>query len=85
MNNIKKAKNLIILDDFKIMIEFNDEERRILDVSIFCNGEIFKPFLTDMKLFKTVKIDILGGLEWANGACLSPETIYLRSKYIVKN
>lgn len=80
MNSLKKAHKINILDNLKIEVIFEDEEKKILDVLPYCSGKIFKPFLTDRELFSTAKLDELGGIEWDNGASLSPETIYLKSK-----
>lgn len=79
MGSLKKAKKISILDNLKIKVMFEDEEK-VLDVSPYCSGVIFKDFLTDSKLFATAKLDGLGGIEWDNGASLSPETVYLKSK-----
>lgn len=80
MSSLKKAHKINILDNLKIEVIFEDEEKKILDISLYCFGEIFKPFLTDRDLFATAKLDELGGIEWDNGASLSPETVYLKSK-----
>lgn len=80
MNSLKKAYKISILDSLKIEVVFEDKEKKILDISPYCSGRIFKPFLTDRELFATAKLDELGGIEWANGASLSPETVYLKSK-----
>lgn len=80
MSGLKKAHKINILDKLKIEVIFEDEEKKILDISPYCSGRIFKPFLTDRELFATAKLDELGGIKWGNGASLSPETVYLKSK-----
>ena len=82
MTETIKASQITILENLKILIKFKNGEKKILDISPYCTGAIFNSFLTDFELFKTAKLDKLGGIEWSNGACLSPETIYLRSKSI---
>lgn len=82
MTETIKASQITILENLKILIKFKNGEKKILDISPYCTGEILKSFLTDFELFKIAKLDELGGIEWANGVCLGPETIYLRSKSI---
>lgn len=79
MKDLKKAKKIKVLNNFKISVIFQDNEERMLDIKPFCTGNIFKQFLNDETLFKTARLDKLGGIEWDNGASLSPETIYIKS------
>lgn len=83
MKDIKKVVSLFIIDKFTIKLIFSNGEKRILDVSQYQEGKIFKPIFENEELYNSVKIDKLGGIEWNNGACLSPETIYLRSNPIL--
>lgn len=62
MDDIKKAKRIASIDNLNIMIEFPGGDKRILDIGMFCTGNLFKPFLTNVELFKSAKLDCLGGI-----------------------
>ena len=70
-------KKVIPLDDYKILLIFDNNEERILDMSTYLNYGIFKE-LKDKELFKTVHISF-DTIEWKNGADLCPEEVYKHS------
>ena len=53
MTETTKASQITILENLKILIKFKNGEKKILDISPYCTGAIFKSFLTDFELFKT--------------------------------
>lgn len=76
MREVRKAT---YLKDYKILIVFDDQKSKIIDLDKaldgFC-GEIFKP-LKNINYFKTFKIsDGIATLEWDNGADISPDYLY---------
>jgi hypothetical protein len=77
-----KALNLRILENFEIEFEWDNGKKRILDIKPYRRGAVFAPLFEDTELFKTVRIDRIGGIEWDNGACLSPETVLLASRAV---
>lgn len=80
MTKLKKAEKIEVLNNLEINILFKDGDKRILDVKPYCTGKVFKDFLNNEELFKTAHLDELGGIEWNNGASLSPETVFMQSK-----
>lgn len=80
MTILRKAIKIEVMDGLMISVYFENNEKRILDVRPYCTGKIFKDFLKNEELFKTARLDELGGIVWSNGASLSPETVSLKSK-----
>ena len=64
----------VYLKDYKVMLHFNNGERRIVDLQSSLHGEIFAP-LKDVEYFKrfTIKFNTI---EWENGADFAPEYLY---------
>ena len=69
--NIIKAE---YLENYKILLEFNNGVSGIVDFQPYLEGEIFKP-LKDTKFFKNFKLDSWT-LYWDNGADFAPEFLY---------
>ncbi len=65
------------LDDFKLRVTFNNNEKRVFDVKPYFH---FKPFkeLQELALFKTVHIAGLS-VEWQNGIDICPDELYYDS------
>ncbi len=68
---VTKAK---YLDGYRIMLLFNNGERRIVDLSQSLNGKVFEP-LKDIGYFKRFSIKF-NTIEWENGADFAPEYLY---------
>ena len=62
------------LDGYRIMLLFNNGEKRIVDLSQSLNGEVFAP-LKDIGFFKRFSIKF-NTIEWENGADFAPEYLY---------
>jgi len=77
-----RAKVVEPVEDYKLVVTFNNGEKKIFDVKPYFNYPIFKA-LEDEKMFKTVHI---GGIsvEWLNGADICPDELYFDSKPIVQ-
>ncbi|NTU42499.1 MAG: DUF2442 domain-containing protein [Nitrospirales bacterium] len=65
------------LDDYKLLLEFENREKRIFDVAPYLSTGKFAE-LRDMSLFRsvTVKFD---SIEWVNHLDLDPEFLYDKS------
>lgn len=73
-----KAIDIKILENYKLEILFDNNEKRIFDVKPYFKFKVFKE-LKDMKKFNTVKISGLS-VEWENGADICPDELYNNSK-----
>jgi hypothetical protein len=62
------------LDDYKLKLQFNTGETKVVDLKNELNGEVFAP-LKDINYFKQCRI-AYNTVEWANGADFAPEYLY---------
>jgi hypothetical protein len=60
-----------------LLLEFENGERRIFDVSPFLPNGIFQE-LNDQKLFCQARL-VFDAVEWPNGADICPELLYEQS------
>ena len=90
-NGRKRITNVIALDNFSLIITFDNSEQRLLDVApIIKDGGIFN-HLKDLKIFSRVYLDdehciawdidpnIDSKIVWNNKIDLCPDTCYLDS------
>jgi hypothetical protein len=64
------------LNDYKLLVNFEDGIQRLIDLEPYLEGEIFEP-LKNINYFKTVKADPeLDTIVWDNGADFAPEFLY---------
>ena len=64
--------------DKKIILTFENNEKRIFDVTPYLDFGIFKE-LKDPSMFKSVRVSF-DSIEWANKADLDPELLYNKSQ-----
>jgi len=69
---IKQVKPL---DNYCLMVWFENEEQKIFDLKPYLNKGIFSQ-LKYLSLFASVRV-IAGSVEWSNGLDLSYDTLYL--------
>ena len=62
------------LDGYRLLLLFNNGERRIVDLSQSLNGPVYAP-LKDIDYFKHFSIKF-NTIEWENGADFAPEYLY---------
>ncbi len=75
--SVKKVK---VVEDYKLLVTFENNENRILDMSPYLTIGKFAE-LKDKSLFKSVKISF-DSIEWANHIDLDPEFLYQESKAV---
>jgi hypothetical protein len=63
------------LEDFEMLIEFEDGSQKKIDFEPFLHGEIFEPIRNNRKMFQDVRIEG-GTIAWANGADIDPDVLY---------
>ena len=76
---IKQVKPL---ENYNLLLTFENGERRQFDMSPYLNIGIFQE-LKDEKMFRTVKTNF-DTIEWDNEADIDPEILYKESKIIDK-
>lgn len=66
-----------LADPFKLVLEFNTGERKLLDIEQYLRGSVFQPVREDPGYFNRVKVDEeLGTIVWPNGADIDPDVLY---------
>ncbi|RPH34535.1 MAG: DUF2442 domain-containing protein [Bacteroidales bacterium] len=68
------------INNFKLLLTFENGERRQFDMNPFLNKGIFKE-LSEVELFNTVHLSF-DTIEWDNEADIDPETLYKLSEKI---
>lgn len=71
MNRIKEVK---ALDNYKILVTFDNNEKRIKDMKPYLEKGIFRK-LKDKEFFKSVKI-LYGTVSWGENIDLCADSIY---------
>ena len=71
------VKDVKALDNYFLLLKFENEEEKLFDVKPYLNIGKFKE-LKDKKLFKSVKI-CFDSIEWDNQLDLDPELLYRKS------
>ena len=71
------VKSVEPLSGYKLMLTFENEEKKIFDMNPYLDKGIFKQ-LQDKKTFNTVHISF-DTIEWENGADICPELLYKES------
>ena len=66
--------------NYMLVITFSNGDVKSFDVKPYLEIGIFKE-LKDASMFNSVK-PCLGSIQWANGADLCPDTLYLESKIL---
>jgi hypothetical protein len=64
----------IYINDFKLLLKFNNGAEMTVDLENELNGTIFNP-LKDKSKFKKFSI-VFNTIEWENGADFAPEYLY---------
>ncbi len=76
------AKEVKALSDFKLLLVFENGERRLFDVSPYLDHGIFQA-LKDPAVFNSAHISF-DTVAWSNGADLCPEVLYRDSTPVDK-
>ena len=66
------------LNDYKLLLTFENGEKRIFDVSPYLDEGIFQELKNEEK-FRAVRVSF-DSIEWCNQADLDPEFLFEKSK-----
>ena len=69
--SVKKVKTL---DEYKLLLTFENGEERIFDMKPYLENGIFKE-LKDKSMFNSVRVSF-DTIEWENEADMDPEMLY---------
>lgn len=62
------------IEDYKLLITFNDGARKLVDLKPYLQGDVFGPLLDKEQFIQYGLTPVT--IEWANGADLAPEFLY---------
>ncbi len=71
------VRNVKAIDDYKLLVTFENGENRIFDMSPYLNIGKFVE-LKNKSLFKSVRVNF-DSIEWGNRLDLDPEFLYQKS------
>lgn len=74
---VPKAKNVYAKENYTLLIEFDNGEKKIFDVKPYLEYKAFEE-LRDINVFNSVKISGLS-VGWINGADICPDELYNNS------
>ena len=70
------VKDVKYLSDYKLLLTFEDNSLRQVDLASHLDGEVFEP-LRNMSNFRSVYLNSdLDTIVWNNGADMSPDFLY---------
>ena len=73
MYSVKGVKHL---NNYKLEVEFNSGDVKVVDLELHLSGEVFEP-LKKIDYFKTVKVSKdIDTIYWDNGADFAPEFLF---------
>jgi hypothetical protein len=74
------VKDFVILEDYQMIITFDNDEKKIFDFKTLFNWGRFRE-LRELRMFSTARI-AFGSIEWMNELDIDPETLYYEGKSI---
>lgn len=69
-----KVTDVDYIEDYKLLITFNDNKRKLVNLEPYLEGEVFGELRDKSKFIQYGLTRIT--IEWANGADLAPEFLY---------
>ena len=79
---MKRIVEVEVLDNYELLVTFDNGEKRIKDMKPYLKKGIFKK-LNDKEFFKTVKI-AFGTISWGENIDLCADSIYENSRVYQK-
>jgi len=74
-----RVRRAEILQGFKVLITFENETHREIDLEPYLRGPIFEPIRSNTIMFGAMKIEG-GTIAWENGADIDPDVLYYNLK-----
>jgi hypothetical protein len=73
-----RVKEVNVLDDYRLLLTFSNNEKKIFNVKPYLTIGIFKELKAE-SVFNSAKI-VDGTVQWSNNADFCPDTLYMESK-----
>ena len=77
MNAYPVLRNVMPLDDYRLLLTFDEDEKRLYDFKPNLSHKYYRS-LVDVRLFKAVSVKN-GEIQWATGQDFCPHTLYEES------
>jgi Protein of unknown function (DUF2442) len=75
--DLVRIREVDVLDDFNVRLEFTDGTSKEIDLEPYMHGQVFEPLRHDRQAFGTVHVDRASGtIVWDNGADIDPDVLY---------
>jgi hypothetical protein len=74
-----RVRRAEILQGFNVLITFENETQREIDMEPYLHGPIFEPIRSNTSMFGAMKIEG-GTIAWENGADIDPDVLYYSLK-----
>lgn len=74
-----RVRSVVPLQDFMVLVTFENGSRREIDLEPFLHGPIFEPIRSNISMFRTMKVEG-GTIAWDNGADIDPDVLYYNLK-----
>ena len=72
-----------VLEEYRLLITFDNNERRIFDVAPYLSDDFFAP-LRNVSVFRTARINPIT-VEWSGGIDICPDELYYNSRPIERD
>jgi len=69
---VRRVENL---QGFRVLVTFDNDTQREIDLEPFLHGPIFEPIRSNAKMFEAMRIEG-GTIAWDNGADIDPDVLY---------
>jgi len=70
-----RVRALEPLEGFAVLVTFDNDSQREIDLGPFLHGPVFEPLRNDPAMFRSMKI-AGGTISWDNGADIDPDVLY---------
>jgi Protein of unknown function (DUF2442) len=77
-----RVKSVTVLDNYELSLLFDNNEQGIFSMQPYLKYPVFQP-LRNYSLFKTARA-VMGFVSWNEDIDMSPDTLYLESKKVLR-
>jgi len=79
---LKQVRSVLPLDDYKLLLEFSNNEKRVFDMKPLLDKPVFKP-LWNKELFQKAHIVFDYTVAWNDDLDVCPDSLYRESMPVV--